>query len=328
MKNSASISVVIPTRNRLVSLNRILDSIARQTLAPKEIIIIDSSENPLQRKQLQTTFTTIQILHSTPSVCLQRNIGIEKSNSDYIFLCDDDIELSENYCEVLLGFLESNKGEIIASGLVLENHTSNWTYSEKKPSTLGLINAYIFGLSVGFDANVPKLNNGFFTKRIISHYKNKGNSIAKSGWPIITNFDGKVFQAPIYGLGASMIRNEALKKIGFDETFYANGIGDNYDLAIIINAPVNVIKEAEAFHHREKTDRLQNEKAYYYRINALHYILLKHKRFTVRNLAYFFWSLLGKSIQFLLRANFKTVYYNLEVMLRILFNQPLYRNKN
>lgn len=329
MKSNSSINVVIPTRNRPESLNRVLNSIYRQTLIPKEIIIVDSGENPLQREQLETTFTNIQIIHSTPSVCLQRNIGIEKSNSDYIFLCDDDIELSENYCESLLDFLDNNPDEMIASGLVMEKHTGNWTYSERIPSTAGLITAFIFGLSVGFDANELPHDLELFTRRkIINFYKNKGNSIAKSGWPVITNFDGEVFQAPIYGLGASIIRSEALKKTAFDEAFYANGIGDNYDLAIRLNAKVNVIKKAKAYHYREKTNRLQAEKAYYYRINALHYILLKHKQFNTGNLIYFVWSLFGKSLQFLVRAKLKNVYYNLEVMVRIFFGQPLYKNKN
>lgn len=329
MKNQTSISVVIPTKNRLESLNRVLGSMAVQTLLPNEIIIVDSSQDPLQKEQLTTSNTSnIQIIHSKPSVCLQRNIGIGLVNSDYTFLCDDDIELSENYCEKLTDFLDVNKNETIASGLVLENDKGNWQYSEKNVSSLGLIGAYLFGLSVGFDVNQPRENLGFFDKRILSHYKKKGNAIASSGWPIITNFEGVVFQAPIYGLGASVIRSKELKKVLFDEAFYANGIGDNYDLAISLKAKVNVIHEAKAYHYRESLNRMQNEKSYYYRINALHYILLKHKRFNAMNLAYLAWSLVGKSLQFFFRAKFKSVYYNLEVLFRILFGQPLYKRKN
>lgn len=327
MSQSSTISVVIPTRNRLDSLNRTLSSIARQTYAPTEIIIVDSSDFPLQKEQIVIT-ENIQIIHSKPSVCLQRNIGIKQSTSDYIFLCDDDIELSENYCEVLGSFLDANTGEIIASGLVLENDNGNWIYSEKNVSSAGLLAAYFFGYSVGFDANVLGENTNGLAKGIINHYKRQGNRIAKSGWPIIVNFDGNSFQAPIYGLGASIIRSETLKNTLFDEAFYANGVGDNYDLALGLNATINVINEAKAYHHREKANRLQNAKAYYYRISALHYIMLKHKRFNAGNLAYFVWSLFGKSIPFLFRAKFKFVYYNLEVTLRVLFNQPLYKSKN
>lgn len=327
MNSLSSISVVIPTRNRLESLNRILASLATQTFQPKEIIIVDSSDSPLAIRALAVP-KSIQIIHSKPSVCLQRNIGIEKCTSDYIFLCDDDIELSENYCEALVNFLDENNDEMIASGLVLEKDNDNWTYSEKKISEIGLIMAYLFGFSVGFDANAKEQNQGFLGKKISDYYKKKGNLIAKSGWPIIVNFGVTDFQTPIYGLGAAIIRRDVLKKVGFDEAFYTHGIGDNYDLAIGLNAKVNVLKEAKAYHHRETTNRISNEKAYSYRIHALHYILKKHQRFDKVNLLYFCWSLIGKSLVFLSKGKLKSVYYNLEVITRILRNQPLYKVKN
>lgn len=326
MNSHPSMSVVIPTRNRLASLNRVLWSISKQTLPPKEIIIVDSSDRPLTLEELAIQ-NSVQISHSKPSVCLQRNIGIEKSTSDYIFLCDDDIEVSENYCEVLSDFLETHKKETIASGLLLENDNGNWTYCEKPLSFIGLVTAGIFGFSVGFDANAVEPNRGFLAQKIIRHYKNKGNVIAKSGWPIIVNFGGTAFQTPIYGLGAAIIRKEALKKIGFDEVFFDHGIGDNYDLAIGLNAEVNVLKDAKAYHHREKTNRMPNEKAYHYRIHALHYILKKHQRFTTINLLYFCWSLIGKSLVFLIKGQLKLVYYTFEAIARILSNQPLYKVK-
>ncbi len=327
MNSHSSISVIIPTRNRLESLNRILLSIAKQTYFPKEIIIVDSSSNPLILEQLAVQ-NSIQIIHSKPSVCLQRNIGIEQSTSDYIFLCDDDIELSENYCEMLVRFLDEHAAETIASGLILEKEHNRWTYCEKEMSGIGLFMAYLFGFSVGFDVNAKEQKHGFLTKKITKLYRNKGNRIAKSGWPIIVNFGGTEFQTPIYGLGASIIRTDALKKVRFDEVFFENGIGDNYDLAISLKATVNVIKEAKAYHHREKFDRLSNEKAYRYRINALHYILKKNQRFNQINLLYFCWSLVGKSLVFLGKGKFKSVYYNLEVILRILCHRPLYKIKH
>lgn len=309
------------------SLNRVLLSISKQTLAPKEIIIVDSSESPISITELRVQ-NSIEIIHSKPSVCLQRNIGIEKSASDYIFLCDDDIELSENYCEMLVRFLDEHAAETIASGLVLEKGHENWTYCGKKMSGIGLVMAYVFGFSVGFDANIAEQNQGFLAKKITNYYKNKGNRIAKSGWPIIVNFGGTVFQTPIYGLGASIIRSEALRKVGFDEAFFAHGIGDNYDLSISLKTAVNVITEAKAYHHRETTNRLQSEKANRYRIHALHYILVKHDRFRKINLVYFAWSLFGKSLVFLSKGKFKSVYYSFEVILRILSSQPLYKVKN
>ncbi len=325
-----TVSVVIPTRNRLDSLNRTLASIEKQTFVPNEVIIVDSSDFAIQKNQLLGNFnnSVLQIIHSKPSVCEQRNIGIKKCTSNYIFLCDDDIEISENYLESLVLFLESNPNEVVCSGLIMENKNNLWTYCEPKKSIFNLFLAYIFGFSVGFEIDRKQFYENYFTKKIVDFYIKKGNFISKSGWPIITNFKEDVFKTPIYGLGASIIKAENLKKVLFDTAFYENGIGDNYDLTIGLNHKINVIKSAKAYHYREKTNRINNDKAYFYRVAALHYILKKHQRFSVQNLIFLFWSLAGNSVIFLLNGKIKIFFYNFELIFRIIFNLPLYKSKN
>lgn len=327
MNSHSSISVIIPTRNRLESLNRILLSIAKQTHVPKEIIIVDSSDNPLTLEQL-TVQNSIQIIHSKPSVCLQRNIGIEQSTSDYVFLCDDDIELPENYLEELLVHLEKHPKTNVVSGLVYEQHNNQWHYAEKKKSFWKLLYASFFGLSVWSEIKKEDFSGNRLTQRIISNYLKKGNRIAKSGWPIVIDYKKPFFSTPVYSLMASLVRADKIKNVRFESAFYENGIGDNYDFLIEMDSEVNVIPSLKVLHHEEKINRLPNEKANVYRIHALHYILLKHQRFQKIHLAYFIWSLIGKSLVFLGKGKLKSVYYNLEVILRILCHRPLYKIKH
>ena len=145
---------------------------------------------------------------------------------------------------------------------------------------------------------------------------------------VFTNFKGNVFKTPIYGLGASIIKSENLKKVLFDTAFYENGIGDNYDLAISLNSQINVVKNVKAFHHREKINRLNNNKAYFYRVGALHYIIKKHKKFNLTNRLFLVWSLLGNAMVFLLKGKIKLLIINFELICRIIFNFPLYKSKN
>ncbi len=326
MKKALSVSIIIPTRNRLISLNRTLFSISRQTYAPKEIIIIDASDSLIKREEIDLKFDcNLQIIQSAPSVCKQRNIGIKKSTSDYIFLCDDDIELSKNYIEELVYFLNKNPSEIIASGLIYEKHQGKWNYCSYKNSTLGLIHSYIFSSSLNVELDKRDWSNNFIIQRIVGSYIKKGNHISKSGWPRTINFDGDYFTTPIYGLGASIIKSENLKNVLYDTAFYTHGIGDNYDLAIGLNKKINVIKNANAYHHKEISNRINNNRAYYYRIGALHYILLKHERFNYKNLLFLIWSLIGNSILFLKNGALKKIYYNLIIIFRIIFRRTLYR---
>jgi len=329
MNNSADISIVIPTRNRLHSLRRLLNSISDQTCSPREIIIVDSSDFPLNLEQLEihSKALDVQIYHTNPSVCYQRNFGIEKSISKFIMLLDDDIELSKNYIEELLGHFESNENETICSGLILENRNGQWTYCEEQKSMLGIYMAYIFGLSVGFDFYEKTTPKNPISRRIHNAFIKNGNSISKAGWPTIVDFRAPFFKTPIYSLGASIIKSEKLKRVRFDTAFYENGIGENYDLLMSLDSEVKIITDVKAYHHREKSNRLQSETSYYYRIAALHYILLKHKRFTFVNQFYLIWSLVGNSILFLGKGKIKMLWHNLEVILRIFFHFPLYKSK-
>lgn len=325
MNNKATVSIVIPTRNRLDSLNRTLASISKQTYFPNEILISDSSDTPLLKEQLHFSDKNLCLINSLPSVCLQRNIGIEKSNSDYVFLCDDDIEVSENYIEELVNYLEANPSENIACGLLFERRGGKWNYCKDTVSIPSLIMAYVFGFSLGIDIDKTVLSNHFIVQKIINHYKKKGNHISKSGWPSTIRFNNDAFKTPIYGLGASVIRAKKLKNVFFDTTFYTHGIGDNYDLAISLNSPVNVIKKATATHYKETINRLASSKAYYYRVGALHYIMLKHNCFSPKNLLFLIWSLMGNFLLLLKRGEFKKMYYNALLILRIITNRSLYK---
>ncbi len=325
-KDTSKVSIVIPTRNRLESLNRILTSISKQTYAPSQLIIVDSSDNPLTKKHLSITINfDLQIIHSKPSVCLQRNLGINQCNSDYILLCDDDIEIPNDYIEHLVNYLKQNSSVNIVSGIVYEKRNQQWKYAEKKKSFFKLLYAHIFGLSVWAEiknTNYPANN---MIQKFVSYYLEKGNRIAKSGWPIVINYEDPIFKTPIYSLMAALIRSDKIKKVPFDTSFYENGIGDNYDVLMGLNNDVYIMKQLKVFHHEEKINRVKNNKAYYYRVSALHYILLKHKKFNFKNRIFLIWSLLGNSFLFILKGKIELLYYNFKLIAQVIFNKNIYR---
>ncbi|CAM4047701.1 MULTISPECIES: glycosyltransferase family 2 protein [Flavobacterium] len=324
-EKKSQITIVIPTRNRINSLNRLLNSISKQTYLPKEIIIVDSSDEKLNSNQLFFTQLDIKIIHSSPSVCLQRNIGIEQCKTEFIFLCDDDIEISENYIENLITYLDENPSVNMTSGLIYEKRNDEWKYSEKRIPFLKLIFNYIFGLSVWVDLKKEDYSKNKIIQKFIAFYLKKGNRIAKSGWPIVIDYKTPVFKTPIYGLGASVIRNT---KIKFETAFYKNGIGDNYDFALKNNSEIYVVKNSLAYHHKDKTNRINNKKAYFYRVSALHFIMLKNKRFNFINLLYLLNSLNGNIIYSIFKLEKKLLLYNLKLIIGIIMNRNIYNKKN
>ena len=101
-------SIVIPTCNRHVEIINVLKSIKNQTVHPDEIIIVDSSDDPLEeniefKKYFNLYFfpaTKLIYKHSLKKgAALQRNIGINIVTCEIIHFVDDDMQLSHDYIE-------------------------------------------------------------------------------------------------------------------------------------------------------------------------------------------------------------------------------------
>ena len=307
MNKASDISVVIPTKDRLKSLQRTLESINTQTLLPKEVIIVDSSISKLTYDALPKLpkGITLIIKHTKPSVCLQRNMGIELSLGKYILLCDDDFEISENYISKLSNYLETHPEINIVSGLILEKNNNTWKYQQPSISPLNLIYRYLFSLSIWGSVNF-KVYPQWYLRGIVNHYKKLGNTISKAGWPIISDFENDVILTRIYSLGISLFKAEKLKQHPFDLSFEEHGIGDNYDLALQINGiqKTHVLKNAKVYHHKETDNRLPTPRSFFYRAQALRYILRKHKNhFNKANRFWFSWSMFGHLLYFLAKGN-------------------------
>ena len=93
------VSAVIPTRNRFEQVRSTLHSLLRQTRQVDEVLLIDASDDRRQASVLRQEFAghSIQWFESIPSVCIQRNIGIERASGDWVLLLDDDIDLEADY---------------------------------------------------------------------------------------------------------------------------------------------------------------------------------------------------------------------------------------
>ncbi|MBI3299597.1 MAG: glycosyltransferase family 2 protein [Elusimicrobia bacterium] len=93
-----TISVVIPTRDRPVELRRLLAALAAQTRPPDEVVVVDSGSTPIPER---TAALPINVLRTTPHVCVQRNAGIRASSGELIFLIDDDVVPEPDFIAVM-----------------------------------------------------------------------------------------------------------------------------------------------------------------------------------------------------------------------------------
>lgn len=295
---NSKVSVVIPTRNRLDSLLKVLSCLSKQTYPLAEVIIVDASDSKFDEGNIKPSFSSLNIsyLASKPSVCIQRNLGIKLASAPYIFLCDDDIEFSEEYVSQLMHFIDKNNANAV-SGIILQRDNGEWVYQYPPKSFSHFLFSYLFQHSVWGNIGGIKLNwvQKPFYQLVKKKYEKRGNTITRAGWPLIVDFSEPVFRTSFYGLGASIVKREWLINSPYDEVLDSHGIGDNYGVAM--NFPeemaIHVVAEVKAYHHQIMNNRLGAELTYYRRVLALHYFLIKGEKAKFSNRLWLIWSLLG-----------------------------------
>ena len=97
MDNSFSISVVIPTFNRLIYLERAIKSVLNQTIKVNEIIIVDDGSNDGTSEFIHSKYPDLKyIFQSNSGVSAARNVGITTAKSNWIAFLDSDDEWVNN----------------------------------------------------------------------------------------------------------------------------------------------------------------------------------------------------------------------------------------
>ena len=325
-----TITAVIPTRNRPNHIRKVLATLQEQTRQADEIIIVDASDETEYLVAIKESFSGLPLIYisSEPSVCIQRNMGVAKATGDWVFLCDDDIELDRNYLEKLEQYIVQHPDCGAIAGRLLQQEEDKWIDQYPVTGARDLIWRFIFQLSIWGDLqNVRSTFSpvNLFLVYIKNFYSRRANSFTLAGWPLITSW-GASFQTTIYSLGADLIRRDWLLQSPYDEVLDPSGIGDNYGVAIGFpqERGIHVIDSTVAYHHRANENRLDRTLAYYRRVLALHYFIKKSGRFRKTTSLFYLWSLTGNTLLYLFKGNKKMIRANLKIIALILTDRNPY----
>src|SRR5690625_6892815 len=119
-----TISVIIPTHNRVGLLKRAIESVLNQTRKPEEVIVVDDL-NDVATKELCEQYFSSGVIY-IPNIkgrgaSSSRNLGASKAKSEFVaFLDDDDIWRSEEHTSEL-----QSRGHLVCR-LLLEKKKSSW----------------------------------------------------------------------------------------------------------------------------------------------------------------------------------------------------------
>ncbi|MEC7782985.1 MAG: glycosyltransferase [Bacteroidota bacterium] len=132
-------SLIVCTYQRAEALNRLLASVAVQSLYPDEILIIDGSKD-LETQQSIASQTIrnlkyFKVEEKDRGLTRQRNFGIKKLNSKSEIVCflDDDVVLEPGYFKAVIEVFDSDP-DIVGVGGVATNENL-WKPSSRKHST-------------------------------------------------------------------------------------------------------------------------------------------------------------------------------------------------
>lgn len=131
IKNSITVSLIIPVYNRQVFLNKALKSVLSQTVLPDEIIVVDdNSRKPITISKEHKKNNVILLRNEINlGASASRNIGINYSSSNYCTFLDSDDLLSSRKIEVQKKIAEKFNSDFL--------YGSNIIVSDKKTFKVG-----------------------------------------------------------------------------------------------------------------------------------------------------------------------------------------------
>jgi GT2 family glycosyltransferase len=99
------VTVVTPTLRRPEEVTELLENLCRQTLLPTEVILVDGA--PSEEKETQRAVAAmreslpfqLRYLRHGGGTAIQRNVGIEHAEGDFVAFLDDDIRLEAGFIQ-------------------------------------------------------------------------------------------------------------------------------------------------------------------------------------------------------------------------------------
>jgi GT2 family glycosyltransferase len=126
----ASVSLVISVWNRKDDLRENLAAIAKQTVAPLEVIVVDNASTDGTPEMVVAEFPDVHLIrmpHSAYGACETFNIGFSSARGDYIGILDDDVVLPPDFVESMLAeFAKEPESTVLLSPKVVEPEMPDW----------------------------------------------------------------------------------------------------------------------------------------------------------------------------------------------------------
>ena len=121
------ISVVIPTLNRKDFLKKAIDSVLKQKFSPHEIIVVDNLSSDGTLEMINADYPSVKtFVQSIKGVSATRNLGIRKSEGNWIAFLDSDDQWHNEKLKMQVEHITEDENQVFLS------HTDETWYRDNE----------------------------------------------------------------------------------------------------------------------------------------------------------------------------------------------------
>ncbi|MDD5170690.1 MAG: glycosyltransferase, partial [Syntrophales bacterium] len=278
-----NISVIVPTLNRLDELKSFIHSLEKQTYQPRELIIVDQSDDDLIRDHIQDYTQSVPLVVkylSSPEKSLTRakNMGVSHlaEDIDLVAFFDDDIVLFPDYLEAMKSFFLADKDGkyAVVTGMIQQEDQNNGFRS------------FLRSLMLCIDSILCK----FFV------LSSRGNGHFKfNGLPAYCQRAVSVQDVEVISGGVSVFRKEILERFKFDGNMKTYCYLEDVDIGYRISRSNQnaFLPAAKVWHHHSPSSRLKISTTKSQLIQNYFYLFHKNIPKNFLTLSTFIWSIAG-----------------------------------
>jgi glycosyltransferase involved in cell wall biosynthesis len=278
--NSASTlpgySIVIATRNRLKALRLSIPRMLAQTCPPKQLIIVDSSDDhPSIKKAVREVAGAkpipLIIIQSERGSSLQRNVGLALVDQPIIFFPDDDAIWFPGVAESIVTVYHHDTEHAISAVCAVESTTPpddfplkkagyKMSHSERLKQRLALLRAKIEDRFVPDPTRV--LGHSFLGSVVLPSWLEAKNVV-----PVETMTGFRM-----------TFRSAVIRQFGFDTNLRRYSLYEDRDASLGAwrTGAVVAAKQAQVFHYKSPERRDDGYRMGVARLLNLAYVIAKH----------------------------------------------------
>ncbi len=250
-------SLIICTYMRPAAVINLMESVNEQLLNPDEVLMIDSSPNDNTKKALQEKFYPglkyFKVGVEDSGLTKQRNFGIQQvaENSEIVCFLDDDIVLTPEYFQNLIGTYSQFPDALGVGGYILDE--VQW-----KRNTEGKLLQFD---EFEMDSYVRKLGSRNVVRKKLKLLSDQPPGIMpefSNGLSIgFLPPTDKTYRVEFFMGGVSSYRKELFEKINFSSYFEGYGLYEDMDFCLRASniGQLYVNTAAQLYHYHEEAGR-------------------------------------------------------------------------